>query len=192
MYKDLDGKPIQNSVGDLYHPLPNAPVRGLHWTITRNERINPSEAAKLFSYTVNEGSWYGAGPGTMYLDEIGFDYHVETIAGNAVGYWRASYPVQYCETSWRLEADDNGFREVVDPHRVYDPAHPELPVGYTWPRRQIVDDVGHPIHIPSLLDGFGHKMRPGLPPVVYPRGGFKIIKSSDWGALALPNPFLGP
>lgn len=170
---DLDGKGIVNSVGDLYDPLPERPKRGGSYTIVRNQAGHPGGIASAYSNTLNDATFYGKAAGTCQMGKIGWTKKAEVVSGATVNYYEVTFPLTECADGFRFKAIDNGFRRKNDDDE----------------QEAIIDGTGHAPTVPILLDGEGHELAAGTPPVPFPDGGYKVLHETDWSILGLPNPF---
>jgi hypothetical protein len=178
--KDVDGKPMVNSTGELYDGLPPRPVRGERFTITRNEGTNPATNAAAYSNTSNNAIWNGVAIGNATIGEIEFEKKQEVISGSVVTYWEVTYPISCRRDGWKLKPIDSGWKYLNTsgvPVDFVDSTNnkPSMPV--------LLNGSG------GLLNGTGYYQTSGATPVIYPTAGYKVVEEADWSTLALPNPF---
>ena len=171
---DQDGNRIENSAGDEYDPLPERPVEGgAECSIQFNTATNPATWCTTLSNTVNSAAFHGVAAGNAMIGVIQGQQQIELVAGSSLTYWQVTVPIRFNNKGWRFKPIDNGYRYFNDDgDLVYE-----------------VDKQGSRGGLPVLLDGDGNKLSDGSDPVVYPTGGYKIIKETSWTGLPLPNPF---
>lgn len=182
---DADGLSVVNSAGDLYHPLPEGPIRGCDITITKNERTNPVAKCVTYSYTTNAAAWFGVvgiGQGCFGKIVARRRSFVNSI-GLIVYYWEVTYPIRIKRDGWKLMLLDNGFHKLVG----------------TAPNQKkikIVAPDGADYTVPQPLDGAGGAIdtaaNPDWTPVFFPPDGRNMCDATNWNALNLPNPFVDP
>lgn len=170
--EDQEGDPIVNSAGDFYDPLPERPVTGAQYTITRNEAANPVNMAAVYSNTCNDAQWYINAEGCALMGLITYRKVTEQVEGNLFEYWQVSYPIKENPKGWRFKPIDNGWRKKDEDGDLF----------------QVTDPVGNTTMIPVLLDGEGGVLEDGGTPVVYPPEGYTIIPETSWDSLGLPDP----
>lgn len=172
--KTTDNKPIVNSVGLVYDGLPERPIRGSAFTITRNEATNPAARAVNFSNSVNATAMFNnIGVGNGCMGDIEYEQVFEVYGGQTVKYWRVTYPLKCRRDGWNVKLIDNGYCYLDATGNVL----------------TNTDSVGNIVPQQVLLDGAGKKLAKGALPVIYPAGGSPILDLLDWSPLQLPNPF---
>jgi hypothetical protein len=176
--KDINGKALVNSAGELYDGLPERPIKGAATCIiTRNESSNPATVVTTYSNTTNDAAWNGVAKGNGKLGKIrGVKMH-EIVNGTDVVYWRVSYPIDFNTNGWALKPIDNGW----------------VTLDGAGKPQQHMDDNGNTATKQVFLNGSGgllsHSAVVAGSFVTFPTAGYEIITESTWSTLSLPNPF---
>lgn len=169
--KDAAGTPYRNSVGDLYHGIPERPIGGGSCVITRNEAGNPANLVTQYSFTSNSDAFYGVAAKIARMGKI----TARLVREQGYTFWQLTYPIDFRRDNWRYKAIDLGFNYLS---------------GGVKKRFLIKSDGADvPSATPSLLDGAGAALSVGAAPVEYPTGGFVQYTETAWAPLALPDPF---
>jgi hypothetical protein len=175
---DVDGNALCNSAGQFFEDLPEFFIRGGEVRITQNEAANPATKCVTYSYTTNDGTWYGVAAGNALIGKIEADKVTETYDGNEITYWRVSYPIAFRRDGWGFKTYDIGYKYLDD--------NDELICDF--------DKNGTPTPTPVKLDGNGGRLSDQTANAVEwpttPATGFKVYEESDFASLSIANPFL--
>jgi hypothetical protein len=156
---DSDGRPVINTVGDVFSTALMKQMNQPILTITRNEAIfNPQ--LSLFANTINGDVFYGSPPGTVFCN-----------TPKQKRLWSATWGY-YFPTTYRFIGDPNGWD-----HSVINQGFRARNV------RGVLKNIivqGVPITEPALLDYSGNVLPQNVPPVVltfkpYPRMPFAAL-----------------
>lgn len=150
--RDVEGKPVVNTVGDQFDPLPTRIASYLSVTISRYEPDNRYVNLPKFLQTVNQGRFWGCPQDCVLL----YDADAERTfdADMRVFYWHATYVLHVKPDGWQKSILNQGFHEKgifqsegggggawnIDPER---------------PKVRIVDSNGDPVSTPQLLSEEG-------------------------------------
>lgn len=168
---DRNGIPIRNSAGDRFGDPVTVDSHITTLLITRNERVstfNPA-LAHMFGDTINQYTWNGFAPGYCKMGIIStgeeqFDSNSQTW------YYKVTYPVQIGRKPWLKELLDQGFNELA--------GGPYYGGGDV--KTVPIMNEGQPVSDPVTLDGNGHRLPPGDPPVTLT---FDVEDVADWSGL---------
>lgn len=167
---DINNKPIANSAGERFDPLPQIEEAHMVIEIRRNEMtFDAAQAADLLN-TVNADHVWGLNLRQALMKNIGG----QRINWNGYVLWEKHYEVHVKE-SWKLELLDHGLNQGFPSPGETDPNQ--------WLTR-ITDKWGVPVETPVNLDGQGRPLPPGQDAVFRK---FDIYEERSWAQLDLPE-----
>jgi len=186
---------VMNSAGELFDPPVMKDVNTTVIRITRTSDKYDARAALRYVNTLNKklikirrlGLRLNVQPETAKMVSI---TGVRKLYGR-IRYWEMTFEFHIDSAGWHIDVVDRGAADCKNAipgstHDPYDPyglaAAPAAPSPSPAPTRVLVDDIGHPIRDPVLLDGKG-RVNPDADPEVFLRYG--IYHSRDWTPLNL-------
>lgn len=180
-----NGAPVVNSAHKAFDPPVEVDYTRLLVTVTRMHKDFPTNLLK-FQDSVNKRPFRFNING-FQMNVPAFAAKVQGITGSAqwqdkVRFWRVDY---VCEVDlyrgWRIDILDRGKTQLVFDGTTR-----------TWQDQLILDDKGHPVNEPALLNGVGRPTREAsstsaqngayLRYAVYPERNFRPLRFDD------PNP----
>lgn len=192
-------QPIFNSAGTIYDPPIMRDVSTTIIRITRTAEEFDAKAALKYVNTLNKD--------TININRLGLKLKIAPETAKMISitgqrkmhekilYWEWSIEFHVDREGWHVDILDRGVAHAknIDPANTHDPINPETsgtaglpgsPARHPSPAPQnvLMDDNGHPIRDPVLLDGSGGVNGEGVP-AIYLRYG--IYKSLNWAALDL-------
>jgi hypothetical protein len=164
--EDVNGDAIVNSAGDYFDPPVMKDDSQPVLTITRNEpTFDPLLAAECRDKT-NDAPFLGSAPGTVKVMDISGDRQWNA---QCQWYWKVRYEFKFDKKTWTRTLLDQGVMEL-DPGGTH---------------QQVIQNSGVPSASPSLLDGSGHVLAHGSPPVYLD---FDIYEPIDFGQFNIDQP----
>lgn len=145
--RDALGTAVLNSAGEPFDPLPVRDATRLVLTIERFEQSFDQQEALSYADTVNAESFQGFAAGLVKCDSITGNEHLE----NAILCYHVRYIFHFDELGWVDFILDAGYKQI-------DPAD-------ATKRIVIKDKYFQPYSSPTPLDGLGHPLAAGAPPV---------------------------
>jgi hypothetical protein len=148
--KDIEGKPVVNTVGDQFDPLPTRIASYLSVTISRYEADNARNYVNIPQYlqTVNLGRFWGMAQDCVLL----YDADGERIFDSdmRVFYWNTTYVFHVRPDGWQKSILNQGFHEfgLTKSGSDYSGVDKDKLV-------RIADANGDPLSAPSLLSAAG-------------------------------------
>ena len=156
---DLRGKPMQNSAGEFFDPLPEIDDSRPILTVTRNE-ANPWNFSRAIQYqdAINSDEFYGFDPRQCKIN-----IRANEVYENLYHYWEVTYEIHFRREGWRLKLINRGKNELVggELKAILDPR------------------TKQPVTEPKLLDASG-----AVTTSVYTKT-FKVYKELAFGPLGL-------
>lgn len=188
---------VTNSAGTLFDPALMKDVNTTVIRITRTSDKYDARAALRFVNTLNKK--------LIKIRRLGLRVNIQpetakmvSITGTRklygrIRYWEMTFEFHIDEAGWYVDIVDRGPADAKNAipgntRMAYQPYHPNnagLAAGVNpspAPTRVLVDDIGHPVRDPVLLDGKGGVLD-DAEPEVYLRYG--VYHSRDWTPLNL-------
>jgi hypothetical protein len=168
--RDVDGKELRNSAGDMFDPLPEVEVARPVLKIQRNEAGFAYTTAVQFVNSVNSKTFRGAAVGEARMVSISATSKFE----NGVSYHDVSYGIEFLRGGWALDIVDRGYRilKAGVPTIALDPAEDTLGN----------DQGAQGSPEPSNLNGSGALLAAAAPLFIHT---FQPYTSEDFDALGL-------
>lgn len=104
--KDLDGKPIVNSAGQPFTPVPTFEVAPNILNFARNELFFDRSKSSKYSFVTNKDVFLGAPPGTVLC----YPPKAKRVFKGKSAYWRVTYKFKFGR-----QLDDKGTLETIQP-----------------------------------------------------------------------------
>jgi hypothetical protein len=147
--EDIYGKPLLNSVGEHFDPLPMMDDSRPTLTVVRNEAsFNPSLAI-AYQDAINSTPFLGFAPGQAKVIGISASSQVAQVNDQDFVYWRVQYDFEFCREGHLSRVLDQGR------YRRHLPGI-DLPLKANQiPRVAISDAQGNPVTDPVPLNGAG-------------------------------------
>lgn len=112
--RDLDGKPVQNSVDQPFDQPLEIEVALPYLLLEQNEGTAPYAKARQFTNKINSSNFWGAGARTLLCHDITFnnDFWTHSETGEVKEFWVVQYKLLYDEEKWHpFKVHDVGYRE---------------------------------------------------------------------------------
>lgn len=158
---DIDDKPIVNSAGDFFDPAPTRDDSRPVLKIVRNELTYDPLLALDWKDRINEDSWYGFEPGTVKAGEFPGELRFNAECGF---YYEVSYEFEIQPDGWVKKLLDQGMRTLN---------------ATSGKLANVLDEKGHQVSSPVLLDGSGQKLASGADPVILEFNIYKTARFAD-------------
>lgn len=179
---DIDGKPIQNSAGQPFDPLPEEDFRIVVYEYSHNViSMSPTRTNDYRGAINSDNLVIGGLPVEPFQARMARIQH-QNAERNGVRYWRESIVVEIVDDH-RLTLVDEGIMKKSgvaggpgDPHYIGGGEFKVIPM---------LDDFGNPIFEPTLLDGNGEPLGGGNPVLLRFDTAAKPLKA--FGPLGLPT-----
>jgi hypothetical protein len=176
VWKDKDGKPIQNSAGDWYDPPPEIDDSRPVLTVSRNEPAFNSSIAIAYQDAINSDSFMGFSPGQAKVAGISATSQTE----NNFFFWSVTYEFHFRRDGWQVSILDAGRNYKTQDGNLA--PIPQLGVkedGTTFPMKNTA------VPEPIPLDGAGLPIRSPNPSNVKYRD-FKVYRELPFANLGVP------
>lgn len=166
LIRDLDGKPVMNTVGETFDP-PVEVRRSLpKLTFVRNEIGWTGSTSLAFLDHVNSISFAGGAPGTVYCDDI----TAEERFKRGASYWVVTYVFLFDPRGWQPRPINIGYYQYI-----------------AGKRSRIKDKDGDFIAVPVPINFVGTVIPESTLPGAAVYLDFKGYDSIDFNSLGLPS-----
>ncbi len=193
--KDAFNNPVLNSAGDRF--IPTIEIDRSHLVITIAHRVDfdkfTPDLIKAFIDAVNEKNFFGFNTKQLKITKLGGNMVDITVGDRKDVAWDIQLTMRF-RSSWLIELLDLG-RFKIDGGKAFtiqtafSGRGPEIRIEG---RRHILDQFGHPVDDPVLLDGEGEPLAKGANAVFLTFNGYNPKDFDElFGKLGLPNTLAG-
>lgn len=163
MSEDADGTAVLNSAGVPFDPPVMQDKAHLVVRVSRNEATYNVALKTLYSFAVNDDTFWGVPANTLLCRPIRATWQRE----QGYSYWAVNYEIVYNPDTWSVRLLDAGWQELDD-----------------GALKTMIDADGNAYNTAQLLDGSGGKLEVGGTPVYKT---FKRGVERDFALLGLPD-----
>lgn len=170
---DINGDPIVNSAGDRYEDPVTIDETRVTLLVRKNILVSAWDVTLPYLYNdaINQYDWngfpaYAVKCGSITTSDEQYDSY------NQIWYYTVTFPFELDRNKWKKDQLDQGFAEL-------DSSSP--------PRQKLILDAkGQPVGEAVPLDGSGHRLETGDPPV---KNEYDVYDEIDFAGLNLDFAF---